>query len=418
MKRFLLFLSFALAEFSAFAQKPYTTVVEGTVVDRPYSKTLLLSKAGEDLRIHAPREISVRDGKFSFSFETAQPEAYELTFEDEYQNGGWHPILFFPGIRNSDTIRMLLYPMDSASRNTVSGGPYNREFQYQDSLFNWESPVYNAWASLQEARRKTGTFYNAEARTLLDQLDREQDRNAADSLLSIWFAMQDARRHMTPEANATDRQMRTYLDSVQNARYEYIRSHPSLPGYYWLYRKQLFGTAGTQPLREEIYRTVYAPLYPNHPYTAKLDTLLYRQIRIGKRFADFTAPDLDGRMHTLAEQVKEKIAVINLWASWCGPCRRHGIALIPVYNEFEDKGFTIVGIAREAENADAMRKAIDKDGYPWLNLLELDDRAGIWKLYGVSNAGGSLFLIDRDGTVLAINPSAAEVRQILSEKLR
>ena len=230
--------------------------------------------------------------------------------------------------------------------------------------------------------------------------------------------MQDERRHMTPEATATDRLMRAYLDSVQNARYEHIRSHPSLPGYYWLYRKQLFGPAGTQPLREEIYRTVYAPLYPNHPYTAKLDTLLYRQIRIGKRFADFTAPDLDGRMHTLAEQVKGKIAVINLWASWCGPCRRHGIALIPVYNEFKDKGFTIVGIAREAENADAMRKAIDKDGYPWLNLLELDDRAGIWKLYGVSNAGGSLFLIDRDGTVLAINPSATEIRQILSEKLR
>lgn len=418
MKRFLLFLSFALAGFSAFAQKPYTTVVEGTVVDRPYSKTLLLSKAGEDLRIHAPRKISVRDGQFSFSFETVQPEAYELTFEDEYQNGGWRPILFFPGTRNNDTVRMLLYPMDSAARNTVTGGPYNRELRYQDSLFTWDTPDFRAMNSLQTIRRQSGTFYNAEAQTLLDRLDQEQDRTVKDSLLTLWFAMQDARRHMTPEAAATDRQMRACLDSVQNARYEYIRSHPSLPGYYWLYRKQLSGSAEAQPLREEIYRTIYAPLYPAHPYTAKLDTLLYRQIRIGKRFADFTAPDLDGRKHTLAEQVKGKIAVINLWASWCGPCRRHGIALIPVYNEFKDKGFTIVGIAREAENADAMRKAIDKDGYPWLNLLELDDRTGIWKLYGVSNAGGSLFLIDRDGTVLAINPSATEVRQILSGKLR
>lgn len=417
MKLFFLFLSLSLIGTSAFARQPYTTIVEGTVIDRPYSKTLLLSKANEDMRIHKPQEIPLREGRFSFYLETAQPEAYELTFEDEYQNGARRPVVFFPGDKQNDTVRMVLYPMDSASMNRITGGSYNREKQFMDSAFTIENPAFFTLDSLQNARRKTGTFYNAEARTLLDQLDKEQDRAVKDSLLRIWFAMQEEGNHMSPEAKATDRQMMAYYDSVENARYEYISNHPSLPGYYWLYQKQLFGKAESRPQREEIYRTVYAPLYPNHPYTAKLDTLLYRQIRIGKRFSDFTAPDPDGRMHTLAEQVRGKIAVINLWASWCGPCRRHGIALIPVYNEFKDKGFTVVGIAREAGNADAMRKAIALDGYPWLNLLELDDRAGVWKLYGVSNAGGSLFLIDRDGTVLAINPSAAEVRQILSEKL-
>lgn len=65
-----------------------------------------------------------------------------------------------------------------------------------------------------------------------------------------------------------------------------------------------------------------------------------------------------------------------------------------------------------------MRKAIARDGYPWLNLLELNDRAGIWQLYGIGRGAGCQVLIDTDGTVLAIDPTAAELRQILARKLR
>lgn len=419
MKQLFLFLSLALAVTSSFAQKPYKTIVEGTVVDRPYSKTLLLSRPDQDIRVQAPEEIPIQNGRFRFSLETLYPEARQLTFADEWEQGCWYPVVFFPGTGDRDTVRMVLYPMDNAAMNRVSGGPYNREMHFQDSVFTWETPVFRTLDSLQRARHKAGTFYSAEAAALLGRMDKEQNQTVNDSLLKVWFAMQDARRHMSPEATATDRRMRAYADSIENARYQYIRSHPSLPGYYWLYQQQLYNTDDTiRTLCEDIYRTVYAPLYPRHPYTAKLDTVFYRQARVGGKYADFTAPDLNGNSHRLSESVAGKIAVIDLWASWCGPCRRNSIALIPVYNEFKDKGFTVVGVARESDNADAMRKAIDKDGYTWLNLLELNDRAGIWQLYGIGNAGGSQFLIDRDGTILVVNPTAAEVRQILSEKLR
>lgn len=367
--------------------------------------------------MNAPREIPIRDGRFLFRFE-ARPEAYELTFADEFQRGAFRPSVFFPGDNDRDTVRMVLYPMDSASMNRITGGPTNREFRYMDSVFTCNTPAFRTWNSLQKTRYDTGTYYNNEAKTLLERLEQEQDRSVRDSLLKTWFAMQDERGQMSPEAAATDRQMQAYADSVENVRYEYIRSHPSLAGYYWLYRKQLSGTPAFRPLREEIYRTVYAPRYPDNPYTAKLDTLFYQQIQIGKRFADFEAPDLHGKMHRLSELIAGKIAIVDLWSSWCGPCRRNSIALIPVYDEFKEKGFTVVGVARESGNAEAMCKTIAKDGYTWTNLLELNDRAGIWTLYGVSNAGGSQFLIDRNGTVLAINPTTSELKRILSEKLR
>lgn len=417
LKQLFLSLTLLLAEVAAVGAQTQTTVVEGTVIDRPYSTILLLSKASEDMRVNTPFEIPIRDGRFLFSFE-AYPEAYELTFADEFQRGSFRPILFFPGTNESDTVRMVLYPMDSAAMNRVTGGTDNREFRYMNSAFTCNTPVFRAWDSLQKARYDNGTYYNADAKALLEQLEKEQDRSVKDSLFTVWYAMMDARRQMSLEATATDRKMQAYADSVEKARYEYIRNRPSLAGYYWLYRKQLFGSLASRPLREEIYRTVYAPRYPEYPYTAKLDTLFYRQIQVGKRFADFEAPDLNGQMHRLSELIDGKIAIVDLWASWCGPCRRNSIALIPIYEEFKEKGFTVVGVARESGNDDAMRKAIVKDGYTWTNLLELNDRAGIWTLYGVSNAGGGQFLIDKDGTVLAIHPTVSEIRQILSEKLR
>ena len=400
------------AELTTWAQSPRTIVVEGRVVDRPYSHTVLISPFGQDMRVNPPQEASIHDGRFQLTLE-AQPQAYELTFADEWQQGVWQPVVFFP---DADTIRMTLFPMDSASMNRIDGGPDNAYLAHMDSVYTCRTPVFMAWDSLQESRYTNHTLFNAEAAALLDRINHEEDHATLDSLLKIWDAKQKARTHMTPKATATDRLMCAYRDSVNEARYEHIRRHPSLAGYYRLYSEQFFKQPG-DVAREEIYRTVYAVRYPEHPYTKQLDQMFYHQIETGKPFVDFEAPDLDNHMHRLSEKIAGEIALIDLWASWCGSCRRNSIAVIPIYNEFKDKGFTVVGVARESDNTNAMHRAIEKDGYPWRNLVELNDRAGIWQLYGISNAGGGQFLVDRDGTVLAINPTAAELRKILSEKL-
>ena len=102
-------------------------------------------------------------------------------------------------------------------------------------------------------------------------------------------------------------------------------------------------------------------------------------VKVGGSYIDFTAPDLEGNMVKLSDQIKGKVALIDLWASWCGPCRRLSSSMIPVYETFKDKGFTVVGIARENNNTDAMKKAIEQDKYPWLNLVELNDKGNIWE---------------------------------------
>lgn len=58
-----------------------------------------------------------------------------------------------------------------------------------------------------------------------------------------------------------------------------------------------------------------------------------------------------------------------------------------------------------------------QDGYPWLNLVELNDAGNIWFKYCVGNSGGGTFLVDRDGKILAIGPSPEEVERILEKML-
>ena len=90
--------------------------------------------------------------------------------------------------------------------------------------------------------------------------------------------------------------------------------------------------------------------------------------------------------------------------------------MIPIYKRYKDKGFTVVAIARE-KKAEAMQKAMEHDGYPWSSLLELNDENQVWRKNGADNAGGAMFLIDRDGTILSTSTDAEELEPIIKKAL-
>lgn len=63
-------------------------------------------------------------------------------------------------------------------------------------------------------------------------------------------------------------------------------------------------------------------------------------------------------------------------------------------------------------------KSVQSLLYPWTCLIDLNDENGIWEKYGIGNSGGATFLVDKEGTILAIQPTAHEVRQILNDLLK
>jgi hypothetical protein len=60
-----------------------------------------------------------------------------------------------------------------------------------------------------------------------------------------------------------------------------------------------------------------------------------------------------------------------------------------------------------------MIAAAKQDEYPWTTFLELNDRNGVWRTFGIGNAGGGDFLIDAQGNFLAVNTSPKKIKEIL-----
>lgn len=398
----------------------FKCVLVGKVIDRPYSHELVLTKEQGDSRVTG-LVIPIQDGQFYYELEAYHEETYSLAFVDEQNKGAWRPIVFFA---EPDTIHMTLYPVDRFGENEIIGGKLNREnieFQQQvEQLFG----LYSI-DKRRDSLREKGLYLTEEAKKLFEQLEQEKDMTIRDSLELLARELHESNKSLTPEAQKLHKDYdKRFMEWIE-WKSDQIMSQASLVTYReLLVLLQMARSPHSRPLPISVpelltsFEKKYRSAFPDHPYTYAIETYLesVSSIKKGGKYIDFTAPDFEGNQVNLSEYIHGKVALIHLWASWCGPCRRKGIEMIPIYEEYQSKGFEIVGIARERDKKWGIQAA-ETDKYPWLNLLELNDDQNIWRKYGLDNSGGGVFLVDENGVILAVEPTAGEVRDILKEKL-
>ena len=108
-----------------------------------------------------------------------------------------------------------------------------------------------------------------------------------------------------------------------------------------------------------------------------------------------TLKDIEGISHSLADY-QGQIVLINLWATWCIPCREEMPALQSFYNKYKDSGFVVIGINDGDPEHDVLQFAQDYDlTFPiWLDPTYIATE----QAFKTMNLPSS-FVIDRDGTV-------------------
>jgi thiol-disulfide isomerase/thioredoxin len=108
----------------------------------------------------------------------------------------------------------------------------------------------------------------------------------------------------------------------------------------------------------------------------------------------FTLMSRGGKPVSLA-QFKGDVVMINFWASWCGPCRQEMPLLDGIYKQYEDLGFTLIGVNVEPDSKAANRWLKETPvSYPIL----YDTQSKVSKLYQVQ-AMPTTVIIDRKGMV-------------------
>lgn len=341
--------------------------VEGSVAGND-SCVLLIMPDGATDRTGRSDTIPVVGGRFFYEFSVGEPAVYSI--RQYASNGACNAAACFFAV--DDTIRVTFHRMADERQPTVScASPLNLELQRADS-------------TLEAARRETRKRYS-------------------DSV--GYYGSSEYRQ---------------FSRDCQNMAYRYAESHPTLVGLHFLKSLTMdhrLDTALANGRIEALFAEKYATRYPRHKMSKSIrHWIASRNLRVGGRYVDFYAPDKDGVWHTLSEEIEGRYALIDLWASWCGPCVEASRSMIPVYEKYKDRGFTIVGVAREKSVGSFVRE-LGRGKYPWLNLVDVNDEGAVWERYGKIYVAGGTYLVDRDGIILAVDPTAEEVEAILREVL-
>jgi cytochrome c biogenesis protein CcmG/thiol:disulfide interchange protein DsbE len=132
--------------------------------------------------------------------------------------------------------------------------------------------------------------------------------------------------------------------------------------------------------------------------------------RVGHTAPDFALKTLDGKEIKLSD-LKGKAVLINLWASWCPPCRYEMPAIQVAYEKYKNKGLVVLGIDFTVQdNLKDVNAFVKELKLTFPILLDETGKISVG-LYGMRGLPMSFF-IDTEGILQRI-----QVGAMLPEKL-
>ncbi len=121
-------------------------------------------------------------------------------------------------------------------------------------------------------------------------------------------------------------------------------------------------------------------------------------VAAGSQAADFKLETLDGTTVSL-ESLRGKVVFLNVWATWCEPCREEMPSMQTLYDSFKgNKDFVMLAASQDTKGRAAVAPYVAKNGYHFTILLDPENKIG--ETYDVSGVPET-FIIDRKGQIVA-----------------
>lgn len=131
------------------------------------------------------------------------------------------------------------------------------------------------------------------------------------------------------------------------------------------------------------------------PNTTEVGSALLTRLEKPVTAPDFTLPDMDGEIHSLASY-KGNPVIINFWATWCPPCRAELPSMNRGWSKIKDEGIAMIAV-NVGESEDTIF-AFTGD-YPIDFTVLLDESGAVsnqWPIKGLPTT----FVLDKEGKVV------------------
>ncbi len=126
---------------------------------------------------------------------------------------------------------------------------------------------------------------------------------------------------------------------------------------------------------------------------------------------DFTLPDVQGHLVRLAD-LRGRPVLINIWATWCAPCREEMPSMNALYKDYSAKGLAMVAIATDTEGQPVVAPFMQAYGLTFPVLLDPQNMVGTQlQVPGIPIS----YLLDKRGRVIDLVIGA---RDWYSRKIR
>lgn len=210
------------------------------------------------------------------------------------------------------------------------------------------------------------------------------------------------------ERNGKERNLKNRLECLpdQLLQAELVLENASYARTYEQFRKVTDPYAAflTAPSHLRRWNELCAKLYVAQP---------------GKEAADFTYPDREGKTVSLSD-FRGKVVLVDVWATWCGPCRAEVPYLVKLEKEMAGKEVVFIGVSVDER----------KDHQKWLEVLEKEQMEGVqlfadgwskivadYKIKGIPR----FMVFDREGKVVSADaprPSDPALKVLLEKTLK
>ncbi len=327
-----------------------------------------------------------RDGNFQFSHIPIvnEPSLFEICIQ---QNGNPYPNRLMDDDPTRANYMPIVWQKGASIRVTADASRFQASFSLKDP-----SPENRALLQLRDIRHR---LFQQERSLLLELAPSDETTLMAheDALL----------RYQTPLMSFADSS--TYL-------------FPALVAARWVSPKSDY-----ERVPEFLVKLCekWRSLSPQNAWALQLCNLGNREsmpLLIGDTMLDYPLPMSTGdtvKLHTL---LGSRITILDVWASWCMPCRQENReVLVPLWAQYKDHGLQILGYSIDA-NQTAWKAAIAKDGAGWVHASHLSgDETPFLKALRITTIPAN-FILDDHGVVIAKNLHGEALRTFLEGYLK